>query len=76
MIVKDGRECLGEMLDTFFCAKTADVADEVRAVRMWGCDGKDGKVEEVLAGDEDFVAVGCEVPFGDEGGRVDNDTIA
>ncbi len=52
--LRDGRECLGEMLDAFLPAQTADVADEGRAVVIGGGDGEDGKVEEVLAGDEDF----------------------
>ena len=33
-----------------------------------GGDGEGIEVEEVLVGDENFVAVFFEVPFGDEGG--------
>ncbi|HUM44551.1 MAG TPA: hypothetical protein PKI14_16525, partial [Fervidobacterium sp.] len=34
------------------------------------------EVEEVAVGDEDFVAVGFEVPFGDEAGRVENYSVS
>ena len=62
MFAEDGGQGLGKVLDAFFCAQAADVADKRWAVFVWGGHGEGGKVEEVLAGDEDFVAVGGEVP--------------
>ena len=62
VVAEDGGECPDEMLDAFFRTHPADVADEEGAVFVWGGHGEGGKVEEVLAGDEDFVAVGGEVP--------------
>ncbi len=63
---KDCGQSLGEMLDALLSAQPADVADEGRAVGKWGGDGEDLEVEEVLVGDEDLVAVGFEMPFGDD----------
>ena len=76
VVAENSGECLGEMLDAFLCAQAADVADEVGAVVIGGGDSEGGEVEEVTMGNEDFVAVGGEVPFGDEGGRVYNNVVA
>lgn len=62
-VAEDGREGLGEVLDALLPAQSADVADEGRTVGQGGGDGEGLEVEEVLVGDEDFVAVGFEVPF-------------
>jgi len=51
------------VLDAFFPTQPADVADEGRSVRQGGGDGEGVEVEEVLVSDEDFVAVGFEVPI-------------
>ena len=64
------------MLDAFLATQPADVADEGRAIGQGGGDGEGVEVEEVTVGDEDFVAVGFEVPFGDEGGGVENDSVS
>ena len=69
-VAEDGGEGLGEVLDTLLPAQPADVADEGRTVGEGGGDGEGLEVEEVTVGDEDFVAIGFEVPFGDEGGGV------
>jgi hypothetical protein len=44
-----------------FSLLSADVADEGMAVGKWGGDAEGVEVEEVLAGDEDLVAVGFEL---------------
>jgi hypothetical protein len=56
-VSKDGGEGLGEVLDAFLPAQPADVADEGRAVRQGGGDGEGVEIEEMLMGDENFVAV-------------------
>jgi hypothetical protein len=63
MIFKDGGQGLDEVLDAFFCAQAADVANERGAVGIGDGDGEGGEVEEVAVGDEDFVATIFEVPF-------------
>ena len=65
MVAENSGECLGEMLDAFLPAEAADVADERWAVVIGDGDGEGGEVEEMAVGDEDFVAVRSEVPFGD-----------
>jgi len=64
------------VLGAFLPAQPADVADEGGTVRQGGGDGEGLEVEEVLVGDEDFVAVGFEVPLGDEVGGVENNSIS
>lgn len=76
MASEDGREGLSEVLDTFLPTQSADVADEGGARGQGGGDGEGGEIEEVLMGNEDFVAVGFKVPFGDEGGGINDDLFA
>ena len=70
MFAEDGGESLDEVLDALFCTQAANVADERGAVGEGGGDGEGGEVEEMLVGDEDFVAVRGEIPFGDENWRI------
>ncbi len=51
------------MLDAFLPAQPADVADEGRTGGQRGGDGEGVEIEEMAMGDENFVAVGFEVPF-------------
>ena len=71
-VAEDGWESQGEVPDAFLPAQPADVADERGAVGQRGGDGEGVEIEEVAVGDEDFVAVGFKVPFGDEAGGVDD----
>lgn len=72
---EDGGEGLGEVLDAFLPAQPADVADKGRAVGQGSGDREGLEVEEVAVGDEDFVAVGFKIPFGDEAGGVQDNMI-
>ena len=62
-VAENGREGLGEVLDAFLPAQPTDVADERAAVGQRGSDGEGIEVKKVAVSDEDFVAVGFEVPF-------------
>ena len=75
-VAENGREGLGEVLDAFLPAQSADIADEGGAVRQGGGDGEGIEVKKVAVSDEDFVAVGFEVPFGDESRRINNNSIS
>ncbi len=60
------------MLDAFFGTQTTYIANERGTVRMGNRDGEGGEVEEMVAGDEDFVAVWGEVIIIDELWRINN----
>ena len=62
-VVEDGGEGLGEVLDAFLPAQSADIADEGGAVRQGGGDGEGIEVEEVLVSDEDFIPVFFKIPL-------------
>lgn len=64
------------MLDALLPAQPADVADEGGTVGEGGGDGEGLEVEEVLVGDEDFVAVGFEVPIRNKAWRIQDDAVA
>jgi len=53
------------MLNALLPAQPADVADKGWAGGQGGGDGEGVEVEEMAVGDEDFVAVGLEVPLRD-----------
>ena len=73
---EDGGEGLGEVLDAFLPAQSADVADERGPAGQRSGDGEGAEVEEVLVGDEDFVTIMFKVPFFDEAWRVEDDFIS
>ena len=75
LVVEDGREGLDEVLDAFFSAQPSNVANEGRAVRQGGGGGEGLEIKEVAVGDEDFVAVGFEIPFSDEIWRINDKVI-
>ena len=74
-IVEDGGKGLGKMLNALLIAQPADIADEGRAGGKRRGDGECVEVEEVLVGDEDFVAIRFEVPLGDEGGGIEDEIV-
>lgn len=75
-VAENGREGLGEVLDAFLPAQSADIADEGRAGGKRGGDREGIEIEEVAVGDEDLVAVGFEIPFGDKSGRIHHNAVA
>jgi len=64
------------MLDSFFRAQAADVTDEELAVRKGCGDGEGVEIKELMVGNEDFVSVVFEMPFGTKSRRIKNDFIA
>jgi len=63
------------MLDAFFCAQAADVADDRGTFGQGGGDGEGGEVEEVLVGDEDFIVIGSQIPRLNKARRINDEII-
>ena len=74
--VEDAGKGLDKMLNALLIAQSADIADEGGAGGKRCGDGECVEVEEVLVGDEDFVAIGFEVTLGDEYWAIDYKFIA
>ena len=75
-VTEDRGEGLDKVLDAFFLAQPANVADEERAVAQGGGDSEGIEIEEVLVSDANFVAVRFEIPSGDETRRIENQIIS
>ena len=69
-LAEDNGEGPSKVLDAFLLAQSADVADEERTIGKWGSNGEGLEVEKVPMGDEDFVAVGFEVPIRNKAWRI------